>query len=97
MLQPLPQGGVVFIPLKDGKPMEPEQLQALSEAEQNDLRQRERELSREMKTMLRRQQALGRRLAREVKDAERRVAADVIGPLIEEIAQALRAPRCSST
>jgi predicted ATP-dependent protease len=87
VLQPMPQGGVVFIPLKDGKPMEPEQLQALSEAEQNALRQRERELAREMKTMLRRQQALGRRLAREVKDAERRVAGDVIGPLLEEIAQ----------
>lgn len=86
-LQPLPQGGVMFVPLKDGKPMEPEQLQGLSEAEQTVLRQRERELAREMKVMLRRQQALGRRLAREVKDAERRVAADVIGPLIEEIAQ----------
>jgi predicted ATP-dependent protease len=86
-LQPLPQGGIVFIPLKDGKPMEAEQLHALSEAEQDALRQRERELAREMKTMLRRQQALGRRLAREVKDAERRVAADVVGPLIDEIAQ----------
>ena len=37
--------------------------------------------------MLRRQQALGRRLAHEVKAAERRVAADVITPLIEEIGQ----------
>ena len=86
-LQPLPQGGVVFIPLKDGKPMEPEELQRLGEEDQKRLRQAEREVARDMKAMLRRQQALGRRLAREVKDAERRVAADVIGPLIEEIAQ----------
>jgi len=86
-LQPHPQGGILFIPLKDGRPMEPDDLQKLSEAEQNDLRQRERELSRDVKSMLRRQQALGRRLGREVKSAERRVAADVIGPLIEEITQ----------
>jgi predicted ATP-dependent protease len=86
-LQPHPQGGIIFIPLKDGKPMEPDDLQKLSEAEQEDLRQREREVSREVKSMLRRQQALGRRLAHEVKAAERRVAADVVTPLIEEIGQ----------
>lgn len=86
-LQPHPQGGIIFIPLKDGKPMEQEDLQKLTEAEQEDLHQREREVSREVKSMLRRQQALGRRLAREVKAAERRVAADIISPLIEEIGQ----------
>ena len=88
LIQFHPQGGVFFIPIKkDGKPMEPEEFEKLSEAEQNDLRRRERELSREVKGMLRRQQALGRRLGREVKDAERRVAADVITPMIDEIAQ----------
>jgi hypothetical protein len=86
-LQPHPQGGLLFIPLKDGRPIEPDDLQKLSEAEQNDLRRRERELSHDVKGMLRRQQALGRRLGREVKEAERRVAADVITPLIDEIAQ----------
>jgi predicted ATP-dependent protease len=91
-LQPHPQGGVLFIPLKDGRPMEPKDLEALTEAEQENLRHREREVSREMKSMLRRQQALGRRLAREVKAAERRVAADVIGPLIEDIAQRYESP-----
>ena len=87
MIQFHPQGGVFFIPIKDGKPMEPEEFEKLSEAEQNELRRRERELSREVKVMLRRQQALGRRLGREVKEVERRVAADVITPLIEEIIQ----------
>jgi len=83
-----PQGGIFFIPLKaDGKPMEPEEFQKLTEQEQNDLRQRERELSREVKSMLRRQQALGHRLGREVKAVERRVAEGVIAPLLDEIAQ----------
>jgi predicted ATP-dependent protease len=91
-LQAHPQGGIIFIPLKDGKPMEPDDLQGLTDEQREDLRRRERELTREMKTMLRRQQALGRRLAREVKEAERRVAAGVITPLIEEIAQRYDSP-----
>ena len=36
-LQPHPQGGIIFIPLKDGKPMEPDDLQRLTEAEQEEL------------------------------------------------------------
>ncbi len=88
LLQPHPQGGVIFVPLKkSGQPFEPQELLELSETEQANLHQREHELSRDMKSLLRKQQALGRRLAREVKDAERRVAADVIGPLIDEITQ----------
>lgn len=87
-LQPHPQGGILFIPLKPGgEPMEPKDLEGLTPEDQEDLRRREREVSRELKSMLRRQQALGRRLAREVKAVERRVAGDVIAPLIDEIAQ----------
>ncbi|MBI1817405.1 MAG: AAA family ATPase [Deltaproteobacteria bacterium] len=83
-----PQGGIFFLPLrKDGQPMEPEEFQKLSQPEQDELRQKERELGRDLKTMLRRQQALARRLGREVKDAERRVAADVIAPMVDDIAQ----------
>lgn len=93
LLQPHPQGGILFIPLKpNGEPMSPEELARLGPEEQEDLRRREREVSRELKAMLRRQQALGRRLAREVKAAERRVAAEVITPLIEEIAQRYSSP-----
>ena len=29
-LQPHPQGGIIFIPLKDGKPMEPDEFQRLT-------------------------------------------------------------------
>lgn len=92
-LQPHPQGGILFIPLKpNGEPMSPQELERLSPAEQEELHKREREVARELKAMLRRQQALGRRLAREVKAAERRVAAEVVSPLIEEIAQRYQSP-----
>ncbi|MCX8072398.1 MAG: AAA family ATPase [Candidatus Binatia bacterium] len=92
-LQPHPQGGILFIPLKpNGEPMSPQELERLSPAEQEELRRREREVARELKAMLRRQQALGRRLAREIKAIERRVAAEVVAPLIEEIAQHYQSP-----
>lgn len=93
LLQPHPQGGILFLPLKpNGEPMSPQDLERLTAEEQEDLRRREREVSRELKAMLRRQQALGRRLAREIKAVERRVAAEVINPLIEEIAQRYESP-----
>src|SRR5262249_8710569 len=87
VLQMNPQGGIFFVPLKDGRAMEPSEFEKLSQADQEELRRRERELSRDVKAMLRRQQALGRRLSHEVRQVERRVAADVIGPLLEEISQ----------
>lgn len=85
-MQPAPDGNILFIPLKDGRPMEPDELDALSEEEQSALRARQRDLNREVKAMLRQQHALFVRLAREVKAAERRVAEEVVKPLIEEVA-----------
>jgi lon-related putative ATP-dependent protease len=84
-LQPGPGGQIIFIPLKNGEPMRPEELEALGEAEREELRKRQREVSREVKSVLRQQQSLMRRLGREVKEIERRVANDAITPLIEEL------------
>jgi lon-related putative ATP-dependent protease len=84
-LQPGPGGQIMFIPLKNGEPMKPEELEALGEADREELRRRQREVGREVKAVLRQQQALMRRLGREVKDVERRVANDAITPLVEEI------------
>lgn len=86
-LQPGPGGDILFIPIKDGRPMEPKELEALTEEEQTELRRRQRELSREVKSVLRQQRALLGKLSREVKTAERRVAEDVVTPLIEELAE----------
>lgn len=80
-------GDVVFIPLKDGRPMTPEEGERLSDAERADMRRRQRELSREVKAVMREQHALMRHLSREVRQAERRVAEEAIGPLVEEIAE----------
>lgn len=87
MLQPGPSGEVLFVPLKDGRPMQPEELTKLTEEEQTALRKRQRELGRQVKAVMRRQRGLVGRLAREVKAAERRAAAEVLTPLIGELTE----------
>jgi ATP-dependent Lon protease len=86
-LQPGPNGEVLFIPLKDGEPMKPEDLEQLGPEGREDLRRRQRELARQMKAVMRQQQTLLRRLGREVRDVERRVAGEAVTPLIEDIAK----------
>lgn len=85
VIGPGPGGGIVYVPLKDGRPMEPAEMEKQTEAEQADLRKRQRELSREVKALLRQQHTLVGRLAREVKAVERRVADEVITPLVDEL------------
>jgi ATP-dependent Lon protease len=92
ILQPGPSGEVLFVPLKDGRPMQPEELAALTEEEQAALRTRQRELGRQVKSVMRRQRGLVGRLAREVKAAERRAAADVLTPLIGELVDSYADP-----
>ena len=86
-LQPGPHGEIAFIPLKDGRPMQPEEFEALPAEEQANIKRRQRELAHTIKAVFRKQRSLLGKLAREVKAAERRVAADAIHPLIEEIAE----------
>ena len=85
-LQPGPSGEVLFIPLKDGQPMQPEAVTALTDEQRAEMRRQQRDLARELKSVMRQQQTLLGRLSREIKAAERRVAADVVTPLLEEIA-----------
>ena len=84
-LQPAPTGEVAFIPLKDRRPMTAEEGTQLTDEQRADLRRRQRELGREVKAVVREQQALMRRLGREIKQVERRVADEAIAPLIEEL------------
>jgi ATP-dependent Lon protease len=86
-LQFTPTGEVIFIPLKDGRPMTPEEVEHLSEAEQADLRRRQRDLGRQVKSVMREHQTLMRLLSREVRQAERRVAEEAVSPLIDELVQ----------
>ncbi len=85
VIQAAPSGEIGFIPVKDGRPMEPAELQALSDEQKADLRKRQRELARQVNAMMRTHRSLLRSLGREVKQAERRVAEQAITPLVEDL------------
>jgi hypothetical protein len=63
-LQQAPSGDVMFIPLREGRPMTPEEIDKLSEEERADLRRRQRDLARQVKAVMREQQTLMRHLGR---------------------------------
>jgi predicted ATP-dependent protease len=85
VIQAAPSGEIAFIPLKEGRPMEPAELQALGDEEKADLRKRQRELARQVNAMMRTHRSLLRKLGREVKQAERRVAEQAITPLVDDL------------
>ncbi|MBX3026130.1 AAA family ATPase [bacterium] len=86
-LQQAPNGDVMFIPLRGGRPITPEESEKLSDEERADLRRRQRELARQVKAVMREQQALMRLLGREVRQAERRVADEAITPIFDELTE----------
>lgn len=87
VLQRGPGGEIGFIPLKDGRPMEPQEFEALGDPERTEIKRRQRDLAREVKAVIRQQHSLLGKMTREVKAAERRVAAEAIHPLIKEAAE----------
>lgn len=86
-LQLGPAGQIGFAPIRDGRPMTDEELTKLSDEERETLRRNHRELQREVKSVLRQHQKLMHQLGREVKQIERRVAEETVGPLIDELAE----------
>lgn len=95
-IQALPAGELLFIPLKDGRPMEPPELAALGPSQQEELKKKQRALNREVKSVLREQRTLLNRLGREVKLAERRVAAEAVTPLFDELIQRYPDPQIAA-
>jgi ATP-dependent Lon protease len=84
-LQADASGNVAFIPLRDGRPMSQEELQGLSEAERQDLEQRQSELIHELRTVMQRQRQLMQRLSEDVREVERNYSAMLIAPMINDL------------
>ncbi len=86
-LQLGPAGQIAFTPIRNGRPMTDNELAELTDEQREDLRQKHRELQREVKAVLRQHQQLLRQLGREVKQIERRVASEAVAPSIDELAE----------
>ncbi|GAB4258024.1 Lon protease family protein [Deferrisoma sp.] len=94
VVQPTPQGQLLFIPLIEGKPIEdPSQYEALPDEEKQRIREAQEALGREARELFKKQRELMEALGREVQQIVKVYAARIVDPLIEEIAARYGNPR----
>lgn len=84
-VQMLPDGQVVFIPLKDGQPINQEDLPKLPPELIQEIERNQQELLEAAEKIADRQAEVGRQLNSEVRQVERLFATKVIEPLLKEV------------
>lgn len=85
-VQQLPDGQILFIPLKDGEPMKPEEVQQLSPEELEELEENQQKLIEKAGNVLSRQQEMERQLTTEVRDVAHAFARRLVEPITTAIA-----------
>jgi predicted ATP-dependent protease len=84
-IQSDPMGNVVFIPLRGHRPLSPEELQQLDEAERRELERRESDVLHAFRNVMLQQRQLMQQLAEDIRTIERTFSATLIVPLITEL------------
>jgi len=92
-VQQLPDGQILFIPLKDGRPMTQQEIEQLSPEEMKDLESHQDELVQMAGRVLQEQREIQRQLSTDVREIARRFATQIIEPLITELQQKFDNPR----
>src|SRR6266581_7967815 len=80
-------GNIAFIPLRDDRPMPPEELEHLSEEQRQDLERRQNQVVQEFRSVMLRQRQLMQQLTAEIREVERNFSALLIAPLVTELKQ----------
>ncbi|MCF6097547.1 AAA family ATPase [Thermovorax subterraneus] len=83
-IQRTPQG-FITIPLKDGRPMNQEEYDALTEEERKTLEEKSRAIQSRIDETLRKMRSLDRKLREEISELEKKTALAAIDPYFEEI------------
>jgi predicted ATP-dependent protease len=83
-IQALP-GGVVFIPLKDGRPLNDTEFSAMPAEEREDLLKRRDRLQEEMKAVMKQGRALERAIQEQLQTLDKRIALTIVGGLIDDL------------
>lgn len=86
-VQQMADGQILFMPLKDGKPISNDEAQKLSPEELQQIERRQQELIEATEAFAPRQLEIERQLNADVRQVERAFAGRVIEPLLAEIAQ----------
>lgn len=81
VVQRFPNGVLGFIPLRDGKPMEPKDLESASDEERADIERRQTELGEEAHRLMAKQQELTRELRSAVEEIARDCLRRILDPL----------------
>lgn len=76
--------GLMTVPLREGKPLGEEELQALSAEERGALDQRRAQVQDEVKAVLRQVRALEKQAGKALEELDRELALYAIGPLVED-------------
>lgn len=84
-IRQMPNGVFLFVPLKDGKPMAPEDMERLSDEERADLERRQEELGDLTSEVLAKQQELSHALREEIHEIVRGFARRIVTPLIDRL------------
>lgn len=89
----LPDGEILFIPLKDGKPMSPDEIKQLSPEELEELQRRQDQMLQTAGKLLERQQEMQLQLTTDVRQVVRSFATRLVAPLVAAIAQRFDIPK----
>jgi len=95
VVQQVAEGQILFFPVKNGEPISDEVAQQLSAEERERIERSQRELVEAMETIAQKQQEVDRQLNADVRQVERTFAAQLISPLLQEIADRYRDPEVS--
>ena len=96
IIQPAPDGQMLMIPLKDGKPLTQEDFDKLPEQEQEEITERQRKFAEPIREMLSKQREIGRNLHADVLRVERIFAAKIIAPFVKSVADTFENSKLSS-
>lgn len=86
-VQQLPDGQILFVPLKDDRPMTPEEVGQLPPDALEELEKNEQKLVEEAGKVLGKQREIERQLTSDVREVAKEFASRLIEPLVEEISK----------
>jgi ATP-dependent Lon protease len=96
IVQQFDDGRLVFVPLRNGKPISHEEIAQLSAEEIQRIDQSQEELLDAARSVFQRQQELERQLSADVRQVERTFAEQLIAPLLKEIAERYKNERLTN-
>ncbi|HAH46159.1 MAG TPA: hypothetical protein DCM07_15165, partial [Planctomycetaceae bacterium] len=92
-VQQMPNGEILFIPLKDNRPMTQEEIEKLTPEEMQELESHQDELVGMAGRVLQEQREIQRQLSVDVREVARRFAIQIVDPLVNELQQKFKSPK----